>query len=145
MKKLNRSKNRNVYSYESIIESDSVTIYPDENYSIDPANKSLDANLVLVKSPLVNAEILLTFAPKSKNSKSYAQLLFKLKPIAIVSVADQQSFHLINFNGRIRSRTHVRGFLILCKENEELRPCSGDNVSVYDMELINVNVSLQRV
>lgn len=143
MQKVNRLKNRNVYSYESIIESDNVRFDPEENYSIDQTNKGLDANLVLVQSPLYKAELFLTLAPKSKNAKNYVEVLFKLRPLAIVSTADQESFHLVNFNGRIRSKTRIPGFLIYCKENEEFKPCPNDNVSIYDMEVINVNVSFR--
>ncbi len=137
-----------MFSYESILSSNETNFkfiieesyenYADRNDSFYLPT----CHLVLVKNPIFKADVCVTFEPNASSASQYAAIAFKLKPLVIVSAAEEDSFRFISINGKIRTKTRMPGFVILCKLSDVYKFDQRDNIEVYDLEIINLNVSL---
>ena len=144
----NSNRVPSIFSFQSIIDSQEAIFKfnTDENYTdaLTGDLKTLpNSHLVLLRNPLLKADVCLTPEPTFKNSREYASIVFKLKPAAIVSTSsEEENLHFISVNGQIRSKTRLPGFVILCKESDTFRFEKPNNIAIYDLEIINLNVNL---
>jgi hypothetical protein len=83
------------FTYENLIKKDATLFERSED--VNGSHNHEDPTLkdfILIKSPPVKVDFLITSEPSGKNIADYLQVLLKLKPIAIISL----SSYVINFD-----------------------------------------------